>query len=281
MGSRDLRTIISWMDCQGPEHEAFLWPGGQAAALLVHGFPDTAAKMRPLGQVLKEAGWTVQGLLLPGFGPQIETLPERRWQEWKAAVVAGVRDLKRAHAPVLLAGYSLGGVLSLGAAAEEPPDGLVLLAPFVWPTPWWLAMPAWLLRPFPSLTFRPLRRVDFADPRTAKELRGLFPLAPWDDPATEDRVRRSAIPLTLLDQVRRASQDGYNRAAGLLVPVLIVQGRQDDVALPERTRLLLSRLHSVRYEEVEADHQVMSAQSTAWPKVRQAVAEFAGSLASG
>lgn len=278
---RDLQTVISWMDCQGPQHETFLWPGGRAAALLVHGFPDTAAHVRPLAEVLKEAGWTVQGLLLPGFGPQIETLPGRRWEEWKAAVVAALRGLKRAHAPVLLAGYSLGAALSLGAAADEPPDGLVLLAPFIWPTPWWQAVVAWFVRPFPSLTIRPLRRVDFADPRTASELRGLFPRAQWDGPVTEERVRRIAIPIALLDQVRRASQDGYNHAAELQAPVLILQGRHDDVSRPERTRLLLPRLNSVRYVELEANHQVLNPQGAAWPQIRQAVADFADSLTAG
>ena len=58
---------------QGPEHEPFFWEAGEPAALLVHGFPGTPAEMRPLGEVLHEAGWTVHGVLLPGFGPQIQT----------------------------------------------------------------------------------------------------------------------------------------------------------------------------------------------------------------
>ena len=62
---------------QGDEHQPFHWNGGQPAALLVHGFPGTPAEMRPLGTALHQAGWTVYGPLLPGFGPDIVTLFER------------------------------------------------------------------------------------------------------------------------------------------------------------------------------------------------------------
>ncbi|MDV7390199.1 hypothetical protein RZS08_02545, partial [Arthrospira platensis SPKY1] len=51
----------------GPEHVTYTLRGGQPAALLLHGFPGTAAETRSLGQALNDAGWTVQGLLLPGF----------------------------------------------------------------------------------------------------------------------------------------------------------------------------------------------------------------------
>jgi esterase/lipase len=37
--------------------------GGDHAALLIHGFPGTPAEMLPLGTVLREAGWTVHGMI--------------------------------------------------------------------------------------------------------------------------------------------------------------------------------------------------------------------------
>jgi hypothetical protein len=61
----------------GCEHRSFLWKGSDCAALLLHGFPGTPAEMRPLGTVLKNAGWTVQGLMLPGLGADIESLDQR------------------------------------------------------------------------------------------------------------------------------------------------------------------------------------------------------------
>ncbi len=44
----------------GPEHADFTIPGGDPAALLVHGFPGTPAEMRPLAEALNERGWTAR-----------------------------------------------------------------------------------------------------------------------------------------------------------------------------------------------------------------------------
>lgn len=48
---------------QEKEFEPFKWPGGEPAALLVHGFPGTPAELRSLGKSLHLSGWTVEGLL--------------------------------------------------------------------------------------------------------------------------------------------------------------------------------------------------------------------------
>lgn len=269
----------AWMGVDGPEHESFLWPGGRPAALLVHGFPDTPRGMQPLGRALHAAGWTVRGLLLPGFGPQIETLPQRRWQEWQAAVLAALAALRAEHSPILLVGYSLGGALALGAAAAAPPDGLVLLAPFIWPWPRWQRALARWLRPFLLPYVRPLRWVSLDDPRIRAGVAGLFPHVDLSDPALRKRVRDVAIPLALFEQVRGASQHGYEQAARVAAPALIVQGRHDNVARPARTRLLLPRLPGARYVEVEADHEVLSPAIPAWAEIVRAVSEFAAERA--
>ena len=69
--------------------------------------------MRGLGEALNEQGWTVHAPLLPGFGSDIETLTERRWQEWAAAVRAGrCRDSRqRATTRCCVVGYSMGAAL--------------------------------------------------------------------------------------------------------------------------------------------------------------------------
>ena len=71
---------------QGEEHRPFLLNGDRGAALLVHGFPGTPAEMRPLATVLNNAGWTTKGILLPGFGAEIETLGGRDPADWVESV---------------------------------------------------------------------------------------------------------------------------------------------------------------------------------------------------
>ncbi|MDX1524529.1 MAG: esterase, partial [Anaerolineae bacterium] len=92
----------------GQEHRPFHWSGGKRAALLVHGFPGTAAELRPLGRVLHKANWTVRGMLLPGFGPDIETLADRNTRDWLAAIKIELTALRRQHPTVMLIGYSMG-----------------------------------------------------------------------------------------------------------------------------------------------------------------------------
>ncbi|MEM7033366.1 MAG: alpha/beta fold hydrolase, partial [Chloroflexota bacterium] len=111
-------------------YQPFHYLGGSSAALLVHGFPGTPAEMRPLGLVLHQQGWTVQGLLLPGFGPQIGNLFEQDYQIWCQAVLSALTALQKNHKTVLLVGYSMGGALALQTATQRPPDALVLVAPF-------------------------------------------------------------------------------------------------------------------------------------------------------
>jgi len=219
----------------GAEHQPFLLKAETApagpAALLVHGFPGTPAEMRPLGLSLQQAGWTARGLLLPGFGPQIATLADRRFEEWRAAVVQELEELGREHSPVLLVGFSLGGALALAAAAlasargaasgpsasgagRGAPDGLALLAPF-----WRLASSpqrglALLLRPFLPRYFYPLKNLDFTAPEARRSLSEFLPQLDLDDPAVADELRRFGVPLSLIREVDRSGRQATGPPPG-------------------------------------------------------------------
>jgi len=78
---------------QGTEHLPFLLQGGKPAVSLVHSFPGASAEMRPLGESLHEAGWTSQGILLPGFGPEIATIGERNYEELVDYIGRALTDL--------------------------------------------------------------------------------------------------------------------------------------------------------------------------------------------
>ncbi len=62
------KQFLSFTAFDAPEHQPFFWRSGEAAILMVHGFPGTPKEVRPLARQLYGEGWTVQGLLLPGFG---------------------------------------------------------------------------------------------------------------------------------------------------------------------------------------------------------------------
>lgn len=84
--------------------------------LLLHGLSDSPYSMRAIGERLHAEGYTVVWLRIPGHGTCPRALAEVSWQDWAAAVqvaVKGLRDLVPEGLPLILAGYSNGGALSL------------------------------------------------------------------------------------------------------------------------------------------------------------------------
>jgi carboxylesterase len=259
-----------------PEHQDFLLPGGQPAALLVHGYPGTPYEMRPLADALHERGWTCRGILLPGFGTQLETLPQRVWTEWRDAVIGALTILKRDHAPVLLVGHSMGGSVSLTAAERLPVDGLVLLAPY-----WRNRGLLWALMPVlkylvPRVKPFKIMGAKMDDPRLRKEIEDFLPELALDDPQTQQAMREFVVPLSMFDELRKVGAAGYRSAPKVNCPALVVQGADDTTVRPEDTRRLTRRLAGpVTRLEVRAAHELVFASSPSFLQVREAVLEFA------
>ncbi len=262
-----------------PEHQPFLLGGGERAALLVHGFAGSPADMRPLAEVLNAAGWSVRGMLLPGFGPQLSALPQVRWQDWIQAVTGELQLLRALYHGVLLVGFSLGGAICLAAAAEENPDGLVLLAPFTSTGGDLKRTFGGLVLPYVSRFFYPLKGADFSSPRLRKAIGEALPEADLEDSRTVSTLRSVGVPSTILKQLVRAGLRGRRAAASVTAPALILQGGDDAVVRPEGTRRLLRRFRPpVRYEEVPGDHSLIRPSSPAWEQVAREVVSFAGQL---
>lgn len=252
----------------------------RGAALLVHGFPGTPADMRPLAASLTAAGWDVDAPLLPGFGPQIITLPNRRHGEWRDAIAERVRSLRTEHDRVVVVGHSLGAAVSVVAAQREMADGYALLAPY-----WRFGGPmVHLLWPLLRLFFgrwRPLKRADFSDERIRQGLLGVIPGLQLDDLAVQAELRSFVVPTRLLSELRRLGIAAGNAARRLHAPALVVQGVRDTLVKPDDTTRLVERLPSVRrYETVNGSHGLWSPEGGAWERVEQAVLGFADEIAS-
>lgn len=276
--ARPPQPLLGLRPFQGPEHQPFTWEGGRPAALLLHGFPSTPAEMRPLAEALHSAGWTVSAPLLPGFGQDIATLPQRDYREWTACAVQGLRSLKRDHSPVALVGYSMGGAVSLLASLEEPPAGLVLLAPF-WSTGGPLRQLAWPFLRLVYRRFRPFRGVDFSDPRIRLGIAQAVPEVDLDDPRLQEALRDLAVPFRVFDQVRSLGREALARARLCRLPALVVQGVADTLVRPADTRRLALRLPGpLCYLEVPAAHDLLDPDRPAWPEVCGVVLDFLGRL---
>jgi carboxylesterase len=233
--------------------------------------------MRRVGEIFAAEGWSVRGLLLPGFGAEFDTLGHKRHADWQAAVDRAVSDLRRENTTVLLAGNSFGGALALAAAAAQPVDGVILFAPF------W-RLDSWLDHVYPLAErmlprIRPFVRANFNDPNFRTELTNFLADVDLDDPAVQEQIRRLELPTRVIGQVRRTGQMGYVAAGRVTAPVLIFQGRGDPLVKPRMTQRLAQQLPNLAgYVEIEGEHDLVRGHAAGWPVVDSTVRAFANQL---
>jgi carboxylesterase len=105
--------------------EPFMFKGGKRAVLLLHGFTGHSADMRMLGRFLETKGYTSLGPIYRGHGKTPEDLLEGSAETWYEDVVTAYQQLKQdGYDKIAVLGLSLGGVLSLKLATENPVVGV-------------------------------------------------------------------------------------------------------------------------------------------------------------
>jgi esterase/lipase len=118
------------------------FPAGQQkpyrrGVLLTHGLTGSPYFMRHLAAFFQENGFRVMAVLLPGHGTQPGDLLDTNWQEWAKTVAYGAYKLAQEVDEVYLAGYSIGGTLSIYQSLRDSRvRGLFLFSPAIKITRW-------------------------------------------------------------------------------------------------------------------------------------------------
>ncbi|PTX59601.1 carboxylesterase [Melghirimyces profundicolus] len=109
--------------------DPFFYQGGETGILLIHGFTGTPSELRPMGQYLKERGYTVHAPLLAGHGTSPEEMECTAWTDWWQSVLDAYDHLceKGGVRRIVAAGLSMGGALALNLARTRPLAGVVSL----------------------------------------------------------------------------------------------------------------------------------------------------------
>ncbi len=113
------------------DHECckpFFFKGKEQGILLIHGFTGCVAHMRPLGDALREKGYTVKGINLPGHALDEAAMAQTDWSQWLQAAKEAALELIQACRTVTVCGLSMGGVLSLLVAEQMKVHGCVTIS---------------------------------------------------------------------------------------------------------------------------------------------------------
>ena len=221
--------------------------GRSRAVLLLHGFSASPADFGGLPRALDRAGWDVHVPWLPGHGTSPDELAAVSASRIREAAEDHYTDLCGRYETVVLGGFSMGGCLATGLAADEPPAALVLVSPFyaityrwyyILPVEWWQTVASLFLDSVP-----PGKHVNRPG-------------------AEENIVTYDRIPLAALDMLYalrdRVMEGLAERQLGC--PVLLLQSAADSVASPDRAREVIGRFTAGNYchrRFTRSDHYIL------------------------
>lgn len=243
---------------KGEEHQEFILNGGEPVAILVHGFPGTPAEVREWASAIHQEGWTVKAILLPGFGAELPSMYQQRVNGWVDKIGNEVAFYKSQGRLVLLAGFSMGGGLSIIAAEKSQPQALLLLAPFWIPENGWIRLLAGTVRLFLPQVLYPFKSVPRLLDQMKEEARRAASDVNLDDPLLRSAVQKIPVPLLALEQFRILSRWVKESAPRLSMPVCVLQGSRDPVVRPAFTRKLIQLMRTpVEFHLIPGEHHTL------------------------
>ena len=224
-----------------PTAEPFFFPGGKTGVLLIHGFTGTPKEMRWMGEYLNKKGLTVLGVRLFGHASQPEDMLRARWWDWVSSVEDGLNLLRGCTTSQCVVGLSMGGILSLIAAAQYPVKCAVAIS-----TPY--ALP-----PDPRLKF--IKVLQFLYPRVPKGESDFHNKA-----AEKDHIDYPFFPTRSILQLQKLLQEMTLGLANIKIPVLLIQSHGDH-GIPaesmDRIYALLGTKHKEKLWVEDSGHVIV------------------------
>jgi carboxylesterase len=223
-----------------PKAAPFFERRGRLGVLLLHGYSGSPDELRPMGQALAAAGYSVCGPRLAGHGGTPADLFGVTWRDWLASAEQGLAELRAHCDAVAVCGFSAGALLALHMAAQKPLAGLILLAPALRIRGGALLRLTGLLRHVMPWYY-PLARADFANPAVRAAVLDRAPHADLDDPAVVAAIRREAkVPVGSLFELSELQRVAQRSLPHVTTPTLIMQGRLDQTVDPRSAALVAS-----------------------------------------
>lgn len=207
--------------------QPFHLEGDDHGVLLLHGFTGSAAHMRPLGDLLHQQGFTVEGVNLPGHAVSMEAMGRTGWQDWLDAAKEAFCQLQKACRYTSVAGLSMGGCLALLLAEQLHPTAAVVIS-----TPMAVQNP---LLPFAGVAAPFIRRIMWRSREGS----------PY---AVDDRYDYGypGFPTKCGSDLNRLIGMARRDLHAVQCPLLIVQSRQDETIAPDSAEIICEGVSSNR-----------------------------------
>jgi carboxylesterase len=223
--------------------EPYWHGGGEVGCLILHGFAASPAEVRWLAQHLAGQGHTVYAPRLPGHGTAPQALARMRWPDWFAAVLDGYTLVRAQCRRVCVVGHSMGGLLALMLASDQPVDAVAALAaPIRFRGQIRFSR---IVSPFIRMTDRSDRSGFPERLRQAQARRG--------EPAT-GRVRYDLWPTRSLAELVALSDVARSRLARITAPLLLVDSRADTTVPLASGDIITRSVASADVERHTLDH---------------------------
>ncbi len=201
----------------------YYYPGSEIGCLLIHGFTSTPAELRPIGEALQKAAYSVHGILLKGHGTSPEDLLEVRYKDWLESAQAGVNKLKQNCQKIIVIGHSLGGLLALQMAARNTVHGVVTIAAAIKPADRRTRL-AWFL----------------------KHVKKYTAASPKKLPAKQQRflLHYPFFPVASVAELQRLAWHTKSILPQVTADALIIQTRDDGTVRPESAEIISKHISS-------------------------------------
>ena len=222
-----------------PEKTAgFRFDRGPVGCLLTHGFTGSPFEMRELGEYLAEKGLSVLCKPLPGHGTSPYDMLKTDWRDWHGACVENLAELSARCEKVFLCGMSMGGALSLHAAAHYA-ERYRVAGVAAYGTPIYLKNILLPLVPIFKriVKFKPSSGSDIADPVACANQQS-YDLTP---------LKCISSLLELLAHLKHDLPD-------VSVPALLMQSKKDNTVHPPNVHLINRLLGSEDKTVVEVEN---------------------------
>jgi carboxylesterase len=176
--------------------------------LLIHGFTGTPYEIEPLARLLQEQGHEVVTPTLAGHGGDRQQMLRVTWRDWILSVEVVLQDLLAREETVHLVGFSMGGLIAAHLAARhgERIRSLTMLS-----------APIYTINP--KQLFKTIADAIQKSMRTGER----------QEDVTRYLMKVRATPLRSLVHFRRLVRTVKGQLGDVDVPLLIIQGEQDDL----------------------------------------------------